>query len=167
MPLKQGFGYYWPIVLVLLFGYLGGGFLAAGAYFSWIPGVTDPAAKLALMLFGTGVVGAALYSSKWWAIDLEQATKSPELLPVVFDAFGYAFTLLGGGVTGCALYLIVRYGTDVVSTNAAGIRPGAAVLIALVGGLTEFKVEDQLTKMLEKYAERKTASRAARAKVSH
>ena len=101
-----------------------------------------------------GMLGASAYSSRWWAVDLEQAVVDHKLLPHFFDAFGYATTIVGGGVSGVVLWLLAT-GVGTVATKSdsgASIRPAAAFVMAFCRGLYRFKVEEVLERYVRKIA---------------
>jgi len=147
-------------VLVVALGYALGGAIAFGtAFLGWFQEVSDPAGRLCLQLFGMGVMGASMACSRWWSLDHDEALKDETVRPVALDWFGYATTILGGGITGVALYLVVRYGVTLVVTEAAGetVRVGAAFVIALTGGLFQFQVQALLASLLQKIRTQVTA----------
>jgi hypothetical protein len=151
--------WYLPIVILVGTGYaLGGAFSFGTAFLGWFPRVSDPTGRLCLQLFGMGMLGASLACSKWWSLDHDEALTDETVRPVALDWFGYATTIVGGGVTGAVLYLVVRYGVALV-TGAAGaaVRPGAAVVIALMGGLFHFKVQALLEDLFRKVRAQATA----------
>ena len=157
MTTKQSYWWYIPIVLVMLFGYGLGGSLVFGLHFlDWCPSLTDDTARLVLKLFGMGMLGSTMYCTKWWAKDIEEAIAKPELLPHAFDCFGYATTVVGGGITGTVLYMAVKSGTllTMADSTAGGTRMAFALFVAFCGGLFHFKVKDwfesAINKMLKK-----------------
>jgi hypothetical protein len=151
--------WYAPIVLVVVLGYALGGALSYGtAFLAWFGVVSDPSGRVCLELFGMGMLGASLYCSRWWSVDYDDAQGDARLWPAPLDWFGYATTIIGGGITGVVLYLVVRYGVALV-TGAAGaaVLPGAAVVIALMGGLFHFKVQALLEELFRKVRAQATA----------
>src|SRR5262249_5885556 len=97
----QSYWFYLPVICVLVGGYLAGSSLAFGVYFmNWLPAVTNSAARLILSLFGMGMLGADVYSSEYWARDIDESINEPSVLPHLLDGFGYATTLIGGGLIG-------------------------------------------------------------------
>ncbi len=157
-PPRQSYWYYLPIVLVLAIGYAVGGALAFGVYFlGWFEGLTQPVARLTLSMFGMGVLGATLYASRWWSIDMDEAIAKTEYLPHLFDAFGYATSIVAGGIMGVVLYLATRAGIILVTSDGASaeLRPGVALLVAFCGGLSLFKVQDVLKRWIQEVGLRK------------
>jgi hypothetical protein len=146
---RQSYWFYAPIVMVLGIAYLIGGALAFGVHFlGWFAMLTEQTPRLILALFGMGMLGATSYSVRWWAKDMEEALRDPALLPHAFDAFGYAATIVGGGITGVMLYLVARGAAAVAvdSVSPPMLRPSVAFVLAFCGGLFEFKVEALLQK---------------------
>jgi hypothetical protein len=143
--------YYIAVVLVLLLGYLGGAYLAFGVpYAGRLAFITDGTGRLALSLYGMGVLGASLYSSRWWSLDLDSVMEGKTAQPNGFDVFGYLFTILGGGVTGIVFYLLGRTGMNFLSSNAAPtVSAGGGAVLALMGGLFHFRVEEVLSRLFD------------------
>jgi len=145
MTTKQSYWWYVPIVLVMFLGYGLGGCLVFGLHFlAWVPSLTDSTARLVLKLFGMGMLGSAMYCTKWWAKDMEEAMSKPEFLPHAFDCFGYSTTIVGGGITGTVLYMAVRSGVLLTMADPSGAqtRLSFALFVAFCGGLFHFKVKD-------------------------
>lgn len=152
--------WYAPIVFFVAAGYAMGGALSFGtAFLGWFPAVSSPAGRLCLQLFGMGMLGASMACSKWWSLDHDEALNDETVRPVALDWFGYATTILGGGITGVVLYLVVRYGVTLVVTESAGdnVRLGAAFVIALTGGLFQFQVQALLASLMQKIRTQVTA----------
>ena len=143
----QSYWLYLPIVLVLGFGYFAGGILTFGVYFLGLfESVANPTARLTIVLFGMGLIGATMYCTRWWALDMEEALKDKALLPHFFDSFGYLTNIIGGGITGVLLYLFFKAGVA-LTISAQGmteIRLPAALVIAFCGGLFHFEVQKVL-----------------------
>jgi hypothetical protein len=155
MPKAKSQSYWWyiPILIVLSIGYLVGGWLVFGVHFlNAFPQLTDDSARFILELLGMGMLGSTIYCSKWWAKDIEEAIKKAEFLPHVLDFFGYATTIMWGGITGIVLYLAVRSGSFLTITNPedAEMRLSFALFIAFCGGLFHFKVRDWFETAIEK-----------------
>lgn len=118
--------------------------------------VTNPTARLVLKLFGMGMLGSTMYCTKWWATDIEEAMAKPEFLPHPFDCFGYATTIVGGGITGTVLYMAVKSGAllTMADPNGTDTRLSFALFVAFCGGLFHFKVktwfEAAIDRMLKK-----------------
>ncbi len=151
--IKQSYWWYVPILIVMFLGYGIGGCLVFGLYFLNIfPSLTDPAARLVLMLFGMGMLGSTMYSTKWWAVDIDEALGKREFLPHAFDFFGYASTIVGGGITGTVLYLAVRSGVilAIAEPSDAGMNLPFALFAAFCGGLFHFKVQGWFESAFEK-----------------
>lgn len=154
---SQSYWWYIPIIFMLGLGFLIGGWFVFGVHFlNAIPQLTNKTARLVLELFGMGMLGSTIYCTKWWAVDIEEAIKKAEVLPHALDFFGYATTIIGGGVTGTILYLAVRSGSFLTITNTtdAEMRLSFALFIAFCGGLFHFKVRDWFEKAIEKMLKR-------------
>ena len=157
MAIKQSYLWYIPIALVIILGYgLGGGLVFGLHFLYWLPSLTDDTARLVLKLFGMGILGSTMYCTKWWAKDIEEAIAKPELLPHAFDSFGYATTVIGGGITGTVLYMAITSGAllTMAEPTTGGTRMTFALFVAFCGGLFHFKVKDwfesAINKMLKK-----------------
>jgi hypothetical protein len=157
--MKQSYWWYVPILLVMGLGYAIGGCLVFGLHFlNWVPSLTDNTARLVLKLFGMGMLGSTMYCTKWWAKDIDEAIGRPEVLPHPFDFFGYATTIVGGGITGTVLYMAFRSGAllTVADTSNAGMRMSFALFVAFCGGLFHFKVEDWFESAIKKMLKKKS-----------
>ena len=83
---KQSYWWYAPVVIVLMCGYAAGGLLAFGSFFlDWFPIVSSAPARFTIAMFGMGMLGATMYSTQWWAKDMEEALSEPKFLPHFFD----------------------------------------------------------------------------------
>ncbi len=73
-------------------------------------------------------------------------------MPHAFDSFGYATTIIGGGITGTVLYMAFRSGALLTVTDPtnAGMRISFALFIAFCGGLFHFKVKDWFESAIQK-----------------
>lgn len=158
---KQSYWWYVPTLLILSAAYAIGGGLVFGLHFlGWVPSLDDERARLSLELFGMGMLGAALYSTKWWARDMQRALREPQHLPHALDCFGYATTVVGGGITGIIFYLAVRAGSILTFADSAREdgRLSFALFVSFCGGLFHFKVlgwfEEAVRKMLEAHGDR-------------
>lgn len=143
----QSFLFYVPIVLVIGLGYLAGAALAFGVQFlNLLPCVQGYLSRLTIMLFGCGMLGATLSATRWWALDIDEAFERPEFLPHALDWFGYATTIVGGGITGVILYLGIRAGIflTVSGEHISAVRLPVAIVLSFSGGLYQFKVQEQL-----------------------
>jgi hypothetical protein len=142
---KQSCFWYIPILIILTLGYVIGGCLVFGIhYLNWFPSLTDTTARLILKLFGMGMLGSTMYCTKYWAKDINEAILEPKFLPHAFDSFGYAATVIGGGITGTILYMAIKSGAILILTDSSNIetRLSFALFIAFLGGLFHFKVKD-------------------------
>lgn len=151
---KQSYWWYAPVVVVLLCGYAVGGALAFGVFFlDWIPQLSSPIGRFTVSMFGMGMLGATMYSTQWWANDMEEALGEPKFLPHFFDAFGYATTVVGGGISGVVFFMVLRL-TSALALTADGvpsIRPAAGFVVAFCGGLAQFKIQMMLMKLAIKW----------------
>lgn len=147
---RKSYWYYVPIAVVLLGGFLGGAALSFGVqYLGFFPFVRNEDARLAVTLFGMGVLGSTIYSCRFWARDIDEAVDDPDVLPHFFDFVGYITTILGGGVTGVLLYLVARLGIGVIATGSqVSISYPAALVLGFCGGLFHFRVENALYKLV-------------------
>ena len=98
-----------------------------------------------------------VYCTKWWARDIEEAMKKPEFLPNAFDSFGYATTMVGGGITGIVLYMAFKSGVLLAGGNASnsGENTLFAFFVAFCGGLFHFKVQGWFESAIEKVVKKK------------
>jgi hypothetical protein len=134
---RQNYGWYLPIVVVIGSGYLAGGVLSFGVQFlHCLPAVQGHSARLTLVLFGCGMLGGSVLATRYWAVDMEQAIENPGLLPHALDCFGYATTIVGGGIVGVVFYLALRSGLFLTTTaeHVPELRLSAAVVIAFTVG---------------------------------
>ena len=155
---KQSFWWYIPILLIMGLGYTMGGCLVFGLHFlNWFPALTNNTARLVLKLFGMGILGSTMYCTKWWAQDIDEAIQNPKLLPHAFDSFGYATTIIGGGITGVVLYMAFKSGAllAVTKSSNAGEHTSFAFFVAFCGGLFHFKVRDWFETAIEKVLKKK------------
>ena len=118
---------YWnyiPIVISILCGFGIGLYLVIGlGVFNQMSGLSDPAQRRTLMVFGMGLLGASMYSSKFWAIDIDEAVyENNDFLPHHLDFLGYVFTILGGGIVALVLYYLVRGGVGVSTESSEFIE---------------------------------------------
>jgi hypothetical protein len=152
--MKQSYWCYIPIVVSVLAGFIIGGMLTFGvAFLDYFTELKDQQARLVLMLFGMGMLGNSTYCAKAWAKDIEEVVyKEPKYLPHFFDFIGYITLIVGGGITGVILFLIVKTGINISIDSAvdATVSTEAALVIAYIGGLYHFKVQDKLGDMIEK-----------------
>jgi hypothetical protein len=165
MGSSRSLWWYGPVVLVITAGFAFGGALSYGtAYLGWFPAIDAPEGRFYLELFGTGLIGASFNCAKWWSLDHDEALENEAVRPTALDAFGYATTIVGGGVMGIILYLLVRYGVTLVVADGAtsNIKPGAAALLAFVGGLFSFLVEEKLKQLVPRLGPKLEASTAAK-----
>lgn len=80
------------------------------------------------------MLGSTMYCTKWWAKDIDEAICKPQFLPHAFDCFGYATTVIGGGITGTVLYLAINSGAllTITVTNSGEPRVSFAFFVAFV-----------------------------------
>lgn len=135
MKKHQSFWNFIPIIIVLCSGYIAGGYLTFGVrYLNFFPSLTNPMARLTLILFGMGILGASIYCLKFWSNDVCRVLYEDYIkLPHIFDFLGYTLTILGGGVTGVLLYLIARIGINLASNfnTVHEINFPAAILLSI------------------------------------
>ena len=152
---KQSYWWYAPVVVALLLGYLVGAALAFGLYFlDWIPQLTSEVGRFTVSMFGMGMLGATTYSTQWFAKDMEESLSEPKYLPHFFDAFGYATTIVGGGIFGVVFFLALKLASVLAfSTDGSPtIRPTAGFVVAFCGGLAQFKIQPMLMLLATKWA---------------
>jgi hypothetical protein len=141
---------YIPIIFSLLFGYIGGLFLTFGVeYLDVLSSITNQNARLELVLFGMGMLGATLYCSSFWAVDITEAIEKPQFLPNFFDFIGYITLIIGGGITGIILYFVVTIGEKAIFIENPKMRVEAAYLISFCGGLFHFQVRRALEEFVK------------------
>lgn len=147
----KSINYFWHIAAVILAGYAIGSTLSFGASFTPLLSLAGiPAARTALTLFGLGLIGSSLYCMEIWYKDLDDSIKSEDKYPHQFDATGYAFWILGGGVTGVALYVLVAFGMSMLCTSPVAIHPALHPIIGLMGGLFHAPVKNKLWLIFKK-----------------
>ncbi len=163
-PAPQSFGYYIPIVVVIGLGYFSGGFLTFGVqWLGLFPTVHDSLGRLTMVLFGSGMLGGAVYVTRWWAKDIDDAAAHPKFLPNPLDWFGYLTTIVGGGILGVVLYLAVRGGVFLLAPSGNRIpelRLSAAIVISFSGGLLQFKVQELLNEAVRRIGRESSAAKA-------
>ncbi|MCP4268708.1 MAG: hypothetical protein GY777_24530 [Candidatus Brocadiaceae bacterium] len=152
--MKQSYWCYLPIILIIFLGFALGGYLSFGVmYLKAFPFLTDNYARTIVALFGIGMLGVSTYCAKAWANDIDEVVyKEPDYLPHFFDFFGYMTLIVGGGITGVILYFLVKtgVGVSVSSTSEVNLTKEASVIIAYMGGLYHFRVQEQLGKVINK-----------------
>lgn len=152
--MKQSYWCYIPIVSVVLLGFAIGGYLSYGVtYLNVFPCIEDHFGRKILSLFGVGILGAATYCARAWAIDIDEVVyREPKYLPHILDFIGYITLITGGGITGVILYFLAKTGISISTTanTSIDLTPEAAVLTAYIGGLFHFKVQAQLGSLIEK-----------------
>jgi hypothetical protein len=147
---NQSYWWYLPIVFVLFSGYTIGSLLAFGvSYLNWFAQITSAGARFTVVAFAMGMLGATLYSTQWWAVDMDEAIKKPQFFPHLFDAFGYALTIIGGGICGVVFYMALGLTSELVVTanDRIAVRPFAGIVIAFCGGLAQFRIRLMLTNL--------------------
>lgn len=150
---KKSYYWYIPILIILILGYGIGGFLVFGIhFFNYFPSLTDATARFILKLFGMGMLGSTMFCTKYWAEDIEEAMEESKFLPHAFDSFGYAATIIGGGITGTVLYIAFKSGIIIISATSCNLEISFpfALFIAFLGGLFHFKVKDLFEKAIDK-----------------
>lgn len=153
---------YWyiPIAIVILLGFGVGGILAFGTEFLGLfTSVTDPQGRLALTLYGVGILGASSYLSAFFARDANATFKRQDgPWPNFLDPFGYVFVLLGGGITGLLFVLAVRLGFVAAYNggNTAEMRLPALVILAYGGGFASSTVKRFFARLVKELAEKRS-----------
>ncbi|CAG0986180.1 hypothetical protein MTYP_02027 [Methylophilaceae bacterium] len=152
--MRKSYWCYIPITIIILLGFTFGGYLSFGTvYLNVLPCVDDYYGRTILALFGIGMLGASTYCAKAWAIDIDEVVyREPKYLPHIFDFVGYLTLILGGGITGVILYFLVKTGISIsiTSSGTVNLTKEASVLIAYMGGLFHFRVQEQLGKVIDK-----------------
>jgi hypothetical protein len=157
MPLilRQSLWWYGPIVLVILAGFVAGGWLGFGVAFAGaLPEITDATGRLVLQLFGLGMLGACVYCARWWSLDHDAARADPSAEPTALDAFGYATAIVGGGITGVVLYGLARNGMTLLGTTDTHLRLSVSMILGFMGGLFHFKVQELLANLFNQLREK-------------
>ena len=147
--MKKGYWCYWPVILVIALGYFIGGYLSFGVkYLNLLPEIQNQSARMGLMLFGLGMLGATTHCSFYWSKDIDEVVyRDSNFEPHFFDFFGYMSMIIEGGVTGVILYLLVKTGIGItISANEVNLNLPSSLVIAYCGGLFHFKVIDRLSK---------------------
>jgi len=159
MKIHKSYWNYVPIILCIFFGYIAGGYLSFGVKFlNVLPFITDETGRFTLILFGMGMLGATTYCFRFWGLDVEETVYSREdLLPHFYDFFGYFGAIIGGGVSGIILCLIVKTGiiVSVSSENIPEMNFSVSIVISYCGGLLHFRVQNVLSKFINKILEQK------------
>jgi hypothetical protein len=159
MNIHKSYWNYIPIIICILLGYITGGYLSFGVKFlNALPFITDETGRFTLILFGMGMLGASTYCMRFWGLDIEETVYSREdLLPHFYDFIGYCGTIVGGGVSGVIIYLIVKTGiiVSVSSENIPKINFGVSIIIAYCGGLFHFRIQNVLSKFINKILQQK------------
>lgn len=159
MKKYQSYWCYVPIILSLIFGFLAGGYLSFGIKFlNVFPSLKNDTGRLVLILFGMGILGSTTYSARFWAKDIDEVVYDcKDLVPHIFDFFGYITTIVGGGITGIVLYLVARTGVGIATStnNFPQLTLPSSVLIAYCGGLFHFRVQRMLSKVIDKILKEK------------
>lgn len=153
--MRQSYYWYIPIVIIILSSYVVGAILSFGVqFFEVFKGIQDPKARLVLTLFGMGILGATMYCSRWWCVDMECSIKDSSLSPHMYDCVGYLTVIFGGGITGVLLYFTVKLGIilTVTSPKTVELRTPASLIVAFCGGLFHFRVRAMLADMVKKIA---------------
>ena len=152
--MNKNYLFYIPIVIVLLLGFAIGAYLSFGVVFlSAFPSLTDVYGRTILALFGMGMLGSSTYCAKFWSTDIDETVyDKQEFLPHLFDFIGYITLIVGGGITGVILFLLFKtgIGVSVSGEDEISLSKEASALIAYMGGLYHFKVQNQLGKVMEK-----------------
>ncbi len=160
--MKKSYWNYFPITLVIVSGFLMGGYLSFGIhYLKAFSFIENADGRLILSLYGVGMLGATTYCARFWAKDIEEVVyKNENFLPHFFDFIGYLTLILGGGITGVILFLLIKTGIGVSTTSDASkitLTGEASVLFAYIGGLFHFRVQRQLGYIIDKiFKESKT-----------
>jgi len=129
-------------------------------FFGVFSELINPTGRFMIKLFGMGMLGASLYCSKWWCVDMECCLKDKSILPHMFDFVGYSTVIVGGGVTGIVLYLTVKLGITltITSSQTVELRLPASLILGFCGGLFHFQVRDMLADMAQKIGTLKSKS---------
>lgn len=95
-------------------------------------------ARRTLVLFGMGILGAAVYASAEWSPGSSEAGRGPGPAPEspVASAVAHLAVLAAGGVAGVVVYLAVKAGIalSLVGEVTPQIRFSVAVVLAFSGG---------------------------------
>ena len=153
--MKKSYWYYVPITLVIVSGFLIGGYISFGVhYLNAISFVENAYGRLIISLYGVGMLGATTYCARFWSKDIEEVVyKNESFLPHFFDFIGYLTLIMGGGITGVILFLLVKTGIGVSTTSEASnitLTGEASVLFAYIGGLFHFRVQRHLGNIIDK-----------------
>lgn len=164
--MNKSYWHYISIIIVILLGFILGGVLSFGVVFmDFFPSITGLYGRTILALFGMGVLGASTYCAKFWSTDIDEAVyEKPEFLPHIFDFVGYLTLIIGGGVTGVILFLAFKTGIGITvnGPSEVSLSKEASALIAYMGGLYHFKVQNQLGKVMAKVFQEYREKQAAK-----
>ncbi len=159
MKINKSYWNYIPIIICIFLGYITGGYLSFGVKFANVlPFITDETGRFTLILFGMGMLGASTYCIRFWGLDVEETVYSREdLLPHIYDFFGYFGAIVGGGITGIILYLIFKTGiiVSVSSERIPEMNFSVSIIISYCGGLLHFRIQNVLAKFINKILEQK------------
>ena len=150
---KQSYGWYVPIVVILLCGYLVGAALTFGIHFlGWIPQLASESGRFIVSMFGMGLLGATAYSTQYCAWDADQSLKDAKLLPHFLDVFFYAAHIVEGGIYGVVFFLALSIASQLAIGNHGSptISPTAGFVVSFCGGLAQFKIHAMLVNIATK-----------------
>jgi|GEM_PF-3160094 len=158
----SGIGWYIPIQIVILSGFILGFILALVLiyYEKLHVGIMKNAdARFYFHLIGAGILGSSLKASFWLALDANKKIYSPDKNPTAVDIFGYIIFILGGSITGVCLYFLIKTSVlllVVKTKEVVEIKPIIAGLIAFAGGFITDGIKDFISSWFKKYAKIKS-----------
>lgn len=147
--------WYLAIALVLIAGYIIGGYYWYGVQFlGLLPGIKSVEGRNILIVIFGGILGATMYCSWFFAKDANEKLGKdgkPEDYPTCVDPFGYLILILGGGLTAVILVAALKAGILVVSSDDKGDLTREAIWVfSLGGGLATQSVKAFLIQLVNK-----------------
>lgn len=157
---------YWyiPIAIVIAAGYALGGYLWMLYGFPGEQQTLNVAEQAYFVtLYSLGLIGGSMHCSVFFAKDANKKMYGNERLPTVFDLFGYALQIIGGGFTGIMLYLAFKAGLVVFLSgdSQASMSNYAAWLIALAGGFGTHHVKQFVSRFVAGATKNRDADQAS------
>lgn len=135
--------WYWPVILVLITGYVVGGIIPVAVYFfGWLQVDLPVAFRSILFSFLIGLLGANVQLSIYFAREVNTVVVKPDaVLPSCFEFFGYLLKQVWGGIAAVFFVFSVQLGFIAAVAGANGtLRLPAVVVISFCAGLRAFQI---------------------------
>lgn len=135
--------WFWPVVLVLIFGYAVGGLVPVALHFyGFLQGQLPKDFQPLLLSFTIGLLGANVQLSIAFARDVNTVmSTSTAPLPSCFEFFGYLLKQIWGGIAAVFFVLATKLGfIAAVATSDSTLRLPAVVVISFCAGLRAFQI---------------------------